>query len=100
MTHPERALPLRDRKGYRGPAVHVPRSRALPADRLAELNALAALFAEENGDTEQLTASRQRVLFVEVGAYEDGAMDRAIRGGLRELGAPPATTTDTNRRAA
>lgn len=67
--------------------VAIPQSGTLPAERLAELDRLAALFAAEHGDTEQITAIRRRVLFVEVAAYEDDAMGRAIRDGLAELGA-------------
>jgi hypothetical protein len=50
-----------------------------------ESAALIALFAEAHGDTRELTAERQRVLFAEVAAYEDGAMRRAIEQGVREM---------------
>lgn len=99
MTHPEHALPLRYRKGYRGPVVATPAPRSLPAERLAELDALAALFAEVNGDTPETTAERRRTPDIEALAFSDAhAWDRAIRNGLRELPAP--ATTDTDRRGA
>lgn len=85
MTHPERTRPIRDRKGPRGTA----RTRAAArqsADRMAELNALAALYAEQHGDTPALQAARRNLLDRETLAFSEGhAMGRAIAAGLAEL---------------
>jgi|GEM_PF-6091080 len=92
MTRPERSRPIRDRKGPRGTA----RTRAAvrqSAVRMAELNALAALCAEQHGDTPELQAERRDALLAEIGGHwGDGigspaayAWDAAIRDGLAQL---------------
>jgi len=92
MTHPERSRPVRDRKGPRGTGRTQAAARRL-ADRMTELNALAALYAEQHGDTPEIQAERQEALLAEIeGHWGDGvgspaayAWDAAIRDGLAEL---------------
>lgn len=90
MTHPERSRPIRDRKGYRGPSRAAVRQAAA---RITELDALAALYAEQHGDTPALQAERRDALTAEiggrygaaVGSTATAAWDAAITGALAEL---------------
>lgn len=85
MTHPERTRPIRDRKSPRGPARTQAAARQ-HADRLTELNALAALYAEQCGDTPDAQAERRDLLDRETLAFSDGrAWQRATAAGLAEL---------------
>ncbi len=85
MTHPEPRRPIRDRKGPRGPARTQAAARQ-HAERLTELNALAALYAEQWGDTLAAQAERRDLLDRETLAFsESRAWQRAIAAGLAEL---------------
>lgn len=85
MTRPERTRPVRDRKAPRDTARTRNAARQL-ADRMAELNALAALYAEQYGDTADVQAERRDLLDRETLAYSEAhAWERAIAAGLAEL---------------
>lgn len=85
MTHPERTRPIRDRKGPRAAARTTAAARRL-AGRMTELNAPAALYAEQHGDTPEAQAERRELLDREALAFsENHAWDRAIAAGLAEL---------------
>ena len=104
MTTAEtRARPKRARKPKRPPAfptlVLIPGSAALPAHRLADLQTLADVFADEHGDTPDVTKPRRAAVGARVKASREElkeltrraelraqqAWDAAIRGGLAEL---------------
>lgn len=85
MTHPEPRRPVRDRKAPRDTARARNAARQL-ADRMTELNALAALYAEQWGDTPDAQAERRDLLDRETLAYSEAhAWERAIAAGLAEL---------------
>lgn len=82
--------------------VLIPHAATLPAHRLADLQTLADVFADEHGDTPDVTKVRRAVLGARVGASREEldaltrraeqrahrAWDRAIREGLTDLTAP------------
>lgn len=72
----------------RDPRAAAVRSSGRRGDEVAAwlLNALAALYAEQHGDTADVQAERQDLLDRETLAYSEAhAWERAIAAGLAEL---------------